>query len=70
MADSETHEFELLNSLKRIVKKVDRRICQMILLERNGECERFVRIERCIPFVRIERFSRVREIIDEDQENK
>ena len=44
----ETKEFELLNFLKRIVEKVDRRVCQTILLERDFESVRFVMIERHI----------------------
>ena len=43
-AACDIQEFEWLNFLKRIVKKVDRRICQMVLSERDSEIVRFVRI--------------------------
>ena len=46
MAHGETHEFEGLNFLNRIVKKVQGRGCQTVLSERDGESERFVKIER------------------------
>ena len=51
MSDSETQEFEWLNFLKRIIEKVDRRICQMVLLERDRDSVKFVRIERYIPSI-------------------
>ena len=35
MAGGETQEFERLNFLKRIVKKVDGRVCQTVLLEQR-----------------------------------
>ena len=37
MADRETQQFERLNFLKGIVKKVDRRVCQTVLSERDSE---------------------------------
>ena len=41
-----------MDFLKRIVKKVDRRVCQMVLLsESDRESVRFVRIERHVPIV-------------------
>ena len=39
LAASESQEFELLNFLKRIVKKVKRRVCQKVLSERWSEFE-------------------------------
>ena len=51
MADGETQEFEWLNFLKIILKKEDRRVCQTVLLERDREGVRFVRIERHVPSV-------------------
>ena len=40
MADGETQEFECLNFLNKIVKKVERRVCQMVQRERERERER------------------------------
>ena len=51
MVDGETQEFKCLNFLKRIVNKVDGRVCQTVLSERDSESVRFVRIERYIPSV-------------------
>jgi len=45
MADCEMSEFEGLIFLYRIVKKVYRRVCHMVLSERDTEIMRFVRIE-------------------------
>ena len=44
MADSETQEFEQLNFLKTIVKKVVGRVCQTVLSERDRESVRSVKI--------------------------
>ena len=50
-ADGETKEFECLNFFKRIVNKVDDRVCQMVFSERDNESVRFVSIERHISSV-------------------
>uniref|UniRef100_A0A8C4QV43 Uncharacterized protein n=1 Tax=Eptatretus burgeri TaxID=7764 RepID=A0A8C4QV43_EPTBU len=51
MVHCETQKCERLNVLKRIVKKVDGRVCQMVLSERERDSDsvRFVLIERHIP---------------------
>ena len=41
MPNSETQEFERLNFLKRIVKKLHRRVCQTVLSKIDSECVRF-----------------------------
>ena len=51
MADSETQKLERKDFFQRIVEKVDWGSFQTVLLERQSESVRFVKIERHVPRV-------------------
>ena len=51
MADSETQKLERKDFFQRIVDKVDGEVFQTVLLERQSESVRFVRIKRHVPCV-------------------
>ena len=46
MAVNETQEFEWLNLLKKIVKRVYRKVCNLVLLERETEHVRCVWVKK------------------------